>query len=77
MRAENWGLCPFGGGDLGHHRTQCGNGRGLPARQILSGSVQPLATIRQRYMQDRQRSDSIGRTVLQTVAQKNYPTVPS
>ena len=29
-----------------------------------------LATIHQRYRQDRQRSDSIRRTVLQTVAQK-------
>jgi len=29
-----------------------------------------LATIHQRYRQDRQRSDSIGRTVLQTIAQK-------
>jgi len=22
--AENWGLCPFGGGGLGPHLTQCG-----------------------------------------------------
>ena len=22
--AENWGLCPFGGGELGPHLTQCG-----------------------------------------------------
>jgi len=29
-----------------------------------------LATVLQRYRQDRQQSDSIGRTVLQTVAQK-------
>ena len=29
-----------------------------------------LATIDQRHRQDRQRSDSVGRTVLQTVAQK-------
>jgi len=29
-----------------------------------------LATLHQRHGQDRQRSDSIGRTVLQTVAQK-------
>ena len=28
-----------------------------------------LATVQERYRQDRQRTDSIGRTVLQTVAQ--------
>jgi len=27
--AENWGLWPFGAGDLGPHLTQCGQGRGL------------------------------------------------
>jgi len=30
-----------------------------------------LATVHESYRQDRQRSDSIGRTVLQTVAQKS------
>jgi len=75
--AKNWGgQCPFGGGELGPHLTQCGQGRGLPACQVkfhLDPSNR-LATIHQRYRQtdrqDRQRSDSIGRTVLQTVAQK-------
>ena len=28
--AEGWGLCAFGGGELGPHVTQCGQGRGLP-----------------------------------------------
>jgi len=32
--AENWG--PFGGGGAGPHVTQCGQGRGLPACQVLS-----------------------------------------
>jgi len=73
-----WSLCPFGGGELDSRLTQCGQGRGLPA--YLSNC---LATIHQRYRQDRtyrhtdrqrdrtdrQRSDSIGRTVLQMVAQ--------
>jgi len=27
--AENWGLCPFGEGELGPHLTQCCLGRGL------------------------------------------------
>jgi len=28
--AENWGLCPFRGGEVGPHLTQCRLGRGLP-----------------------------------------------
>jgi len=40
--AENWGLCPFGGGGAGSHLTQCGQGRGLPACQVSSWSVQPF-----------------------------------
>ena len=35
------GLCPFGG-ELGPHLTQCGKGRGLPACQVSSWSVQPF-----------------------------------
>jgi len=63
----------FGQGALGPHLTQCG--RGLPACQVSSWSVQPFGHSKpQRHRQtdrtDRQRSDSIGRTVLQTVAQK-------
>jgi len=59
--------------------------RGLPACQVSSWSVQPFGhsawtsqTDRQTGQTDRQRTDSIGRTVLQTVAQKSpiltYPT---
>jgi len=40
--AENWGLCPFGEGELGPHLTQCGQGRGLPAHQVSSWSIQPF-----------------------------------
>jgi len=36
------GLCPFGVGELGIHLTQCGQGRGLPARQLSSWSVKPF-----------------------------------
>jgi len=58
-------------GELGPHLTQCGQGRGLPACQVSSWSVQPFGTMHQRYRQTGQtRFDSIGRTVLQTVAQK-------
>ena len=34
--AKNGGLCPFGGGALGSHLTQCGQGRGLRESQISS-----------------------------------------
>jgi len=40
--AENWGLCPFEGGELDPHLTQCGQGRGLPACQVSSSPVQPF-----------------------------------
>ena len=69
--------CPFGGGELGPNLTQCGQGRVLPACQVSSWSIQPFdhsaptSKTGQRDRQtDRQRTDSIGRTVLQTVAQK-------
>jgi len=62
-------------GQLGPDLTQCGQGRGLPACQVSSWSVKPFGqntpTLQtDRTGQDRQRSDSIGRTILQTVAQK-------
>jgi len=40
--AENWGLCPLKWGEMGPHLTQCGQGRGLPACQVSSWSVQPF-----------------------------------
>ena len=62
------------------HLTQSGQDRGLPACQVSSGSVQPFGhnTPTLQSGQDRtdrtqtsiQRSDSIGRTVLQMVAKK-------
>jgi len=71
------GCAPLGEGELGPRLTQCGQGWGLPARQASSWSVQPFGhsartsqTDRQTGQTDRQRTDSIGRTVLQTVAQK-------
>jgi len=77
------GECPFGEGELGPYLTQCGQGRTLPVCQVIF--IHP--TVWSQYTnvtnrqtgQDRQtgkRSDSMGRTVLQTVAQKsdlNFP----
>jgi len=70
------GYAPLGAGELGTQLTQCGQGPGLPARQVSSWFVQPFgnsAPTSQTDRQDRtgQRSDSIGQTVLQTVAQKH------
>jgi len=60
---------------LGSHLTQCGQGRGLPACQVSSWSAQRFghsARTLQTDRTDRQWTDSIGRTVLQTVAQKRF-----
>jgi len=40
--AQNRGPCPFGEGQLGPHLTHCGQGRGLPAHQVSSWSIQPF-----------------------------------
>jgi len=75
--AENCGGCaPLGEGEMGIHLTQCGQGRGLPACQLPS-FILIHPTVWPQYTnvadrQDRQRSDSVGRTVLQTVAQKLF-----
>jgi len=73
------GLALLGEGELSPHLTHCGQGRGLPACQVSSWSVQPfghstptLQTGHERTYRTGQRSNSIGRTVLQTVAQKFY-----
>ena len=68
----------FGGGELGPYLTQCGLGRVYHHAMFHFDPCNRLATIHQRYRQtdrtDRtgQRSDSIGRTVLQTVVQKRF-----
>ena len=66
---------PLSGGELGLHLTQGGRGRGLPPSKFHLDPSNCLATIYERHRQtghdrqDRQRSDGIGRTILQTVAQ--------
>jgi len=40
--AENLGLCPFRGGELVSHLTQCRVNRGLPPYQVASWSMQPF-----------------------------------
>jgi len=70
----------FERGELSPHLTQCGQGRGLPPCQVSSWSIQPFGhntPTLQTDRTDRQRSDSIGRTVLQTVAQKLANTGPN
>jgi len=67
-------MCPFCGGELGTHvkHNVAEAAAYLHAKFHLDPSNR-LATMRQHHRQDRQtgqRSDTIGRTVLQTVAQK-------
>jgi len=54
--AENWGVVPLAKGDLGPYLTQCGQGRGLPAKFHLDPSNR-LATVHQRHRQDRTGED--------------------
>jgi len=62
---------PLSVGELVAHLTQCGLGWGLPPYQVAPRSIQPFG-----HRIDRQtdnspiKSDSTGRIVLQTVAQK-------
>ena len=67
---------PLSVAELGLHLTPCGLGQGLPPYQVASGSIQPFGhntPTSQTGQTDRTtvtRSNSIGRTVLQTVDQK-------
>ena len=66
----------LGGGKLGPHLTQCAGHNALDG--VASWSIQLFGTIHQRHRHDRtggQRSNSTGRTVLQTVAQKYYTKI--
>ena len=85
---ETGGFTPFWrrGAQLGPNLTQCGQGLRptcMPSFILIHPTIWHLATIHQRHRQtdrtdrqdrqtDRQRSDSIGRTTLQMVAQKRF-----
>jgi len=68
------GCAPLGEGELGPYLTQCGQGQGLYLRaKFRLDPSNRLAKVHEHYRQDRQDrqpTDSTGRTVLQTVAQK-------
>jgi len=75
IRAENWGAVPLWGRGAGspsntmwsRPRPTC-----VPSFVLIRPTVWPQCTnATDRTGQDRQRTDSIGRTVLQTVAQKS------
>jgi len=76
------GLCPFGGGGAGSPPNTMWPGPKLTCMHAKFHLDPPnrMATILQRYRQterqtdrqDREPSDSIGRTVLQTVAPKQF-----
>jgi len=74
--AENcglWACAPLWEGEVGPHLTWCDQCWGLPACQVSSCSIQPFGDstpTSQTDRTDRQRSDSKGRTILQTVAEK-------
>jgi len=76
--AENWwGLCPFGGGGAGSPCNSVARAEAYLHANFHLDTSNRLATVHERYGQAdrtgqtyRQRSASIGRTVLQTVAQK-------
>ena len=74
--AKNWGLCAFGEGEVGPHLTMWPRLRptSMPSFILIRPTVWPQCSNvtgrTDRTGQDRQRTDSLGRTVLQTVAQK-------
>jgi len=75
MGRKLWGCVPSGEAELGPHLIQCGRGRAYVHAKFHLDPSSRLATIhdvtdRTGRQTDRQRSDSIRRTVLQTVAQK-------
>ena len=78
-RAKIGGCAPFGGGEMGPHLTQSGQGQGLPPCQV-SSFIRPTVWPQYTNVTDRadrqtgQRSDRIGRTVLETVAPKPIST---
>ena len=70
-------MCPFRGGELSPHLPSVARAEAYLRLKFHLDPSNRLATIHQRYRQDRQtgqRSDSRGQTVLQMVAQKKTKT---
>jgi len=78
---------PFGGGELCPHLTQCGQGEAYLHAKFRLDPSNRLATVHERHRQTdrqtdrtgqtaRQRTDSIGRTVLQYKRSPNHRTIP-
>ena len=75
--AENWGLYPFGGSWVPIYHNVAGAEAYL---QVSSWSIQPFGPNTPTLQADRtgrQRSDSIERTVLETVTQKHRNMIPT
>jgi len=69
--AENWvGLCPFGGGAAGSLSNTMWPGPRLTCMPSFILIRPTVARTLQTDRTDRQRTDSIGRTILQTVSQE-------
>jgi len=67
------GLCPFGGGGGGSPSNIVARAEAYLLAKFHLDPSNRLATVHERHRQDRtdkQRTDSIGRTVLETVAKK-------
>jgi len=71
--AENWGLCPVEGGEGGFSSNSVARGEAYLHAKFQLDPSNRSATVHERYRQDRtdwtdrqaeQRSDSIGRTVV-------------
>jgi len=69
IRAENWGLCPFWGRELGLHLTQCGQGPGLYLRgkflRVRSPDQQCQSAEGSTSPKDRLQSHQVHLTMLQ------------
>jgi len=52
--AENWGLCPFGEGELGPHLTHVARAWAYPHAKFRLDLSNRLATVHQRYREVRQ-----------------------
>ena len=64
------GDLPLWGGELGPHLIQRGVAEAYLHVKFHVDPLNRLATVQQRYRQNRQWSDSVGQTVLQMVTQK-------